>query len=83
MPPASPSRMLFSGPAGHTARAERERRIDMGIVVLAWSSLRAATRTTGSERGATAVEYLMVLALCLAAAVLVASLGAALTADVT
>ena len=38
-------------------------------------------RADTDERGATVVEYLMIVALCLAAVVLVATLGASLTGD--
>jgi Flp pilus assembly pilin Flp len=47
-------------------------------VVLAWWS-RHPEHVVRDERGATALEWVMVVALCLAAVVLVGTLGASLT----
>jgi len=51
----------------------------MADVAVAWWT--GARRRGADERGATGVEYLMIVALLLAAAVLVATFGASLAGD--
>jgi Flp pilus assembly pilin Flp len=54
----------------------------MDDLVLAWWSRVHAAGLERGERGTTVVEYLMVVALLLAAVVLVTSLGASMVGDV-
>ena len=56
---------------------EREREERMGDVAFAWCSRLASVNTARDERGTTAIDWVMVVALCLSAVVLVLSFGGA------